>query len=209
MQHFLVFDSGCSLCSELAQQIQDATGDKLQLVSIHSDTANELLGQAYPNGWKYAPYVVAVDQQQVRAWTGFGAALRLGWLMGPRKAWSVYKLACQAGVRVPLNGNPGAYRISQRRRFLQLRASIIRSLGIAAIIPSKVALAYECGSCGAGANISCQSCGLSCAGCTSSVCSGCAPSCPCNGYFGRRCYDQCGEYCYTEYTVTCGSCRCA
>ena len=98
MENYLIFDSECSKCSQIAEAIQHDAGDRLQFVSIRDSKASELLSKALPNGWEHRPYLVVVDQNGSRAWTGLQAALRLCRLMGPRKAWHVWSLARRLGI---------------------------------------------------------------------------------------------------------------
>ena len=57
MERYLVFDSGCLVCSQLAEAIHNAPGNKLEPISIHDPKAEALLDQAYPGGWDPAPYL--------------------------------------------------------------------------------------------------------------------------------------------------------
>lgn len=91
-QRYLLFDALCSACIELASSIAEATGNKLETLSLYDEKAKALLLSVYPDGWEHVPYLVVVRGQRVQAWSGFQAALRLGLLMGPRNAIRIWKL---------------------------------------------------------------------------------------------------------------------
>lgn len=83
--HYLVYDDKCPTCVRLAHTIEAASNSKVTLLSIHETTAKSLLDSAYPKGWKFAPYLITTTRR-IRASSGFPMTLRLGWLLGPRKA---------------------------------------------------------------------------------------------------------------------------
>lgn len=83
MKRYLLFDSRCSVCDQIAQAIEEAAAGKLEAVSIHDARAREWLDQAYPGGWEHRPYLVTVEGDRVKASAGTGMALRLGLLLGP------------------------------------------------------------------------------------------------------------------------------
>jgi predicted DCC family thiol-disulfide oxidoreductase YuxK len=128
---YLVFDAGCSTCTQLAVSIQDAAGTKLEAISIRDAETKALLDQAFPEGWRHAPYFVVVDRGRVRASTGMSAALRMGWLMGPWKALRIWSLARRSGVAVPpRNVGSSAHQASRR--------GVLR-FGIAALVAGALA----------------------------------------------------------------------
>jgi len=85
MKRYLLFDAGCAVCNQIAQAIEEAASGKLQAVSLRDPQAVQWLEQVYPEGWAYRPYLVTVDGDRVQAYAGPGMAMRLGWLLGPRK----------------------------------------------------------------------------------------------------------------------------
>ena len=95
MKRYLLYDSGCSSCGHLAETVRDAVGDSIDLLSLRTAEAKELLDTALPNGWRFAPYVVTVDEQGIHARTGVLASLQLGLWMGPLKAMRVWKVITQ------------------------------------------------------------------------------------------------------------------
>jgi len=115
MKRYLLFDAGCAVCNQIAQAIEEAASGKLQVVSLRDPQAVQWLEQVYPEGWAYRPYLVVVEGDRVRAYAGPGMAMRLGWLLGPRKAWRVWSLARRYGVMLP----PGGEYSAERRGFLK------------------------------------------------------------------------------------------
>lgn len=95
MKRYLLYDSGCSSCGHLAETVREAVGDSIDLLGLRTAEAKELLDTALPQGWRFAPYVVTVDEQGVHARTGFLASMQLGLWMGPRRAMRVWKVVTQ------------------------------------------------------------------------------------------------------------------
>lgn len=124
MKRYLLFDAGCAVCHQLAHAIEEAAAGKLKALSIRDSQAREWLEQAYPESWTHQPYLVVVDGGQVRAYAGLSMALRLGRLLGPRKAWRVWSLVRQYEVGLPASGEYSA----ERRGFLKRAALFVGSL---------------------------------------------------------------------------------
>lgn len=120
MERYLLFDSGCSVCTELAEQIETLSEGRLAVRSLRDPRVQvwrtEALGPNPPS----APTLLAVEGEQVRGWTGFSMAGQLLWLLGPRKSWRVLQLLQEISQPSEIIPN------SSRRRFL-------RSLGGASL----------------------------------------------------------------------------
>lgn len=144
MERYLIYDSGCSVCTQLAQAVGDAAGGKIRAISIRDDRARELLDRAYPNGWAFAPYLVAVDGDRVRAWTGAASALRLARMVGPLNAWSIWRVARRNGVYLPPTGIGRQSSGVSRRGFLKLSAGIT---GAVAVVGANSSSLYACTPC--------------------------------------------------------------
>ncbi|MEZ4832102.1 MAG: hypothetical protein R2873_08895 [Caldilineaceae bacterium] len=135
MKRYLLYDGGCSKCSHVATTVRDAVGDSLDLLSLRTDEAKDLLDTAHPKGWRYAPYVVTVDDKGVHAKTGILASMQLGLWMGPRKAMRVWQAVTQAFA-------------PKRRSFLQTSvASALAILMLARTHGETQAAPNGCGSC--------------------------------------------------------------
>lgn len=137
MKRYLLYDSGCSSCGHLAETVRDAVGDSIDLLSLRTAEAKELLDTALPNGWRFAPYVVTVDEQGVHARTGVLASLQLGLWMGPLKAMRVWKVITQEFA-------------PKRRGFLRgSLASVLAILMLTRTAWKTDAQSRNCGSCSA------------------------------------------------------------
>src|SRR5215212_4908934 len=86
-EQYLIFNARCAACRQVAEIIHLVAGERLTLLDIHGPQAHASLCQAYPHGWKRAPYLVVVDHNGVSAWTDAGATVRLGWLLDVRGSW--------------------------------------------------------------------------------------------------------------------------
>ena len=125
MHRYLIFDDSCPICRNLARTIEQAAAGKLTAISMFEPQAREWLSQAYPGGWSYQPYLLIVKGEQVKGVTGTAMALRLGLLLGPRRAWHIWNLARRYGVTVPFGGITSS---PQRRNFLKQGGLFLISL---------------------------------------------------------------------------------
>lgn len=197
MERYLVFNPGCAACSRLAETVQGAAGAKLQTISIQDEQAKTLLDQAYPQGWEFAPYLITVDGGRVHAWTGVGAAVRLGLLMGPRQALRVWSLARRSGVPLPPGSKPPRAFAASRREFLKVGAALAAALGW--VGARGVTSAFACDPSDCGPYPGCGICSSIPAGCNAcGSCAACSMQCL---YYTYSCD---GGYC--GYSVTCFNC---
>lgn len=144
MERYLVYDAQCTACNRLAERIQEAVSGRMKGIDIRVDEARNLLDRAYPAGWKHNPYLVSVDHGEVRAWTGTGAALRLGLLMGPRKALRVWSLARRSGIALPPGSSAAIAYGASRRRFLKASAALATAGVLVGWHPAPKAFAGDC-----------------------------------------------------------------
>lgn len=192
MERYLVFDSGCAVCTQLAETVQSAADGKLEVISIHDTKAKTLLNQAHPGGWDPAPYLVFVGRGGARAWTGPTAAVRLAVLAGPRGAWRIWIAARRQGIYLPPDPKAAASGGVSRRRFLQLSVGATTALAAVGLLPSK---AFACAPC--------ETCGFSC---RRSACGNGPGDCRRENW---ACYDaRTGEFCYYESRLICGQGYC-
>lgn len=196
MARYIAYDSGCSVCSQLAETIRQTAGGKIASLPLRDAKARELLDRAYPGGWSPGPYLIHSRPGRIRAWTGTTAAVRLMALVGPRGAWRIWSVARHHGIylppghrRTPASGLP-------RRAFLKLTAGAATALLGLGLLPGK-ALAGQCTTLQCYVTSYCQA---------TSVC-GFATAQPyyCNY---EDCYDaQTGTYCETRaFNCACGYC---
>ncbi len=101
MNRYLIFNDSCPICRNLARTIEQAAAGKLKAISIFEPQAREWLARAYPGGWSYQPYLLIIKGDQVKGLAGTAMALRLGLLLGPRRAWHIWNLARRYGITFP------------------------------------------------------------------------------------------------------------
>lgn len=110
MKHYLLFDSGCSLCTSLAQSIEQASHGWLTAHSLRDPDMQALLNQAKTD-WKWEPTLLDIDGNKVHAYTGLALRSRLLIGLGPKRAWHVAQLARNAGVPLVNGLNLGRRKI--------------------------------------------------------------------------------------------------
>lgn len=196
MDRYLVFDGSCSMCSQLAEVIQGAVGARLNVISIYSNQARQLLDQAYPMGWVHAPYFITTNYGTVRAWTGVQGALRLGLLTGPRKGWQIWKSARRSGVRIRVKNNAVTSHGVPRRTVLKGITALAATFGVTLVHATPAAHAANVCPCYS-SNTTCRYFSATCG--RDQYC----------GYLpayivSYNCYNNCWEYCWTNYTIQCG-----
>jgi hypothetical protein len=112
MQRYLLFDSGCSLCSNLAQSVQAESNGMLTARSLREPAIQAILNEVKP-GWKWEPMLLEVDEngsQQV--FSGLQMRLRIVSKLGLSHAWRIAKLVGRSSFTVSTQH-------SSRRNFLR------------------------------------------------------------------------------------------
>lgn len=108
--HYLLFDSSCSLCSDLAGDVERASGGTLLTKSLYAPDAIELLKQARPN-YKFEPTLVQVKGKRVRAYTGMAMRAQMVTFLNPLQLLKIARIVQGAGV--PLFGSFEAHEPSE------------------------------------------------------------------------------------------------
>ena len=125
-KRWLLFDSACSVCRQLAQEIERETGAVVTARSLRTPEVQVLLDQARP-GWRWEPTLLEVGEDHLRAFTGLGMAFRLVRILGLRRAWQVERLAYRALART-------ARMHEERRQFLRSSGGMLFSLLASSIL---------------------------------------------------------------------------
>jgi len=60
MESYLLFDSGCSLCSSIARKVEDVTAGKLVARSLRDPDVRSILDEVNP-GWRWEPMLLEVN----------------------------------------------------------------------------------------------------------------------------------------------------
>ena len=91
-KRYLLFDAGCSECTEIAQAVEQETEGWLTALSLREKNTQELLSKARP-GWRWEPTLLEVDGDKISAFTGLPLKLRMLVGLGPLQAARVAKAA--------------------------------------------------------------------------------------------------------------------
>ncbi|HYF65016.1 MAG TPA: twin-arginine translocation signal domain-containing protein [Herpetosiphonaceae bacterium] len=148
MKYYLVFDATCSVCTHLAEEIEENTNSKLSIISIHGCEAKAMLDNVFPNGWDFAPYLICERPKGLQAWKGWGATIRLGRLLGPIGAVKVWKLARQYNVPLVIDSpKPPPGVAMSRRRFLKLGGAAAAVMGAMGLTTKEAFACTPCKTC--------------------------------------------------------------
>lgn len=94
----LAFDAGCGACSDVIDRIGAAVDGRLTVVGLGE--VRELREIALGDDPVFAPTLLRVDGDRVRAWTGPSLSLRLALLLGPSRSFAVVRALNSADVVV-------------------------------------------------------------------------------------------------------------
>ncbi len=131
MKRYLLFDAGCSLCTEIAKRVEEASDGWLEARSLREPEMQQLLDRAKP-GWKWEPTLVEVDGDEVRVYQGVRMRIQMVRKLGVRRAWRVIEEVQEAIQSMTVDVG--------RRRFLEKASGIIASgiiLGIPSMKPTR------------------------------------------------------------------------
>lgn len=141
MERYLLFDAGCSICTNVAATIERESGGWLTAKSLNDPTARawrEETGQA--DSWE--PALIEVTTERTQAFTGFALRRRLVGGLGPRRAWKVLRLVAEFGMESD-SGEGVTRRVILRRGVAVIAAAALGprlSSAFAAPLPPVVAL---------------------------------------------------------------------
>jgi predicted DCC family thiol-disulfide oxidoreductase YuxK len=88
---WLLYDSGCSVCAALAQEVKARSGGQLRVRSLREPEVQALLDRARP-GWQWEPMLVEVEGERVRVLAGLSLRARLVQVLGPAQALRMTQL---------------------------------------------------------------------------------------------------------------------
>lgn len=101
-ERYILFDSGCAQCADVAAQIENASDRKLRGKSLYAPEAKQWLDRARP-GWKFEPTLVELEGENARAFTGMAMRTHLLTFLNPLQLLKVARVVQKAGI--PLFGN--------------------------------------------------------------------------------------------------------
>jgi hypothetical protein len=114
----LAFDAGCGRCNEVIDGIINVAGERLSVAGLGEDRIRALRQQALGEHPPFAPTLLAVDADRVRAWTGPRLTARLSLLLGLKRSVAVARSLNRMDVIVH----------GDRRRFLKAAPGV--ALGV-------------------------------------------------------------------------------
>ena len=126
MERYLLFDSGCSLCTSMAHQVEDASDGKLTARSLRGPEVQAVLDEVRP-GWRWESMLLEVDGERRRVYAGVGMRLRLVQVLGPRRVWRLARIVQQAAIFQP-----------GRRGVLRLAGGLLAGLVLGGLMPGSV-----------------------------------------------------------------------
>ncbi|MGW1427852.1 bacteriocin fulvocin C-related protein [Streptomyces sp. NPDC002431] len=87
----LAFDADCPFCEEVVKQVRASVDDTLTPAGLTEPRVRELRARAMGERAEWAPTLLAVDGDRVRAWTGTALSVRLARLLGPADSLRVVR----------------------------------------------------------------------------------------------------------------------
>lgn len=135
MQKYLLFDSGCTVCSNLANEVESASQGALSARSLTDTQMQELLDKARP-GWSWEPTLLEVGDDQSKVFTGVSMRVRLFNTLGPRRSWRIARIVARA------QGEPQATGTT-RKDFVKQAGSAVAGITGLAVFGASPAIAKE------------------------------------------------------------------
>ncbi|MET7702396.1 bacteriocin fulvocin C-related protein [Streptomyces sp. NPDC005485] len=87
----LAFDADCRFCEEVVDRVRVSVDGTLTTAGLTEPRIRGLRTRALGDGAEWAPTLLAVNGDRVRAWTGTGLSLRLARLLGPSDSLRVVR----------------------------------------------------------------------------------------------------------------------
>ncbi|TQJ92230.1 hypothetical protein FBY22_3085 [Streptomyces sp. SLBN-31] len=87
----LAFDADCRLCEEVADRVRGSVNGTLTTAGLTEPRVRALRARALGDAAEWAPTLLAVGGDRVRAWTGTALSLRLARLLGPSASLRVVR----------------------------------------------------------------------------------------------------------------------
>lgn len=115
MAMYLLFDSGCSVCTQIAKEVEDETSGKVTHRSLREPQVQKMLQTIKPD-WQWEPMLLQTDEndQPRNLFCGLKMKLQFTRLLGIGKALYLYKK-----LRPQITTAQNSKIKQERRHFLQ------------------------------------------------------------------------------------------
>lgn len=123
----LAFDAACARCREISAVVAQACDGKLEVLPLRHPDVQQWRTQALGTEPPWAPTLLAVHDQRVRAWTGPGMAFPLIRRLGIR---STARLLRALGGLPSTRTEPSSDQLLGRKGFLKLGAGLAAATGL-------------------------------------------------------------------------------
>lgn len=92
MERYLLFDSGCGRCTQIAKDIAVESDGWLQARSLRDEEMQALLKESNPN-WHWQPTLVEIEKGgEIEIATGVRLMAKIVMGLGVQRAWRIAKL---------------------------------------------------------------------------------------------------------------------
>lgn len=97
MNRYLIFDSGCSVCSELAREIVRTSEGWVVAKSLRDPSIQSMLDRSCPR-WKWEPMLMEVNGDRTRVYIGIAMQVQILFGLGPKRALQLLQLLRSFGA---------------------------------------------------------------------------------------------------------------
>lgn len=97
MERYLLFDSGCGACTNIAQAVEKESSNWLTVRSLRDPEMQTLLAQADP-AWKWTPTILEREGDHIRIFTGWRLQLKLFQKIGFSRSLRLLTVVAQNSV---------------------------------------------------------------------------------------------------------------
>lgn len=126
----LAFDASCLACRRVADSVEEACGDELEIMPLNHKDVHTWRTQAFGGNAPWAPTLVKVEKDSVNAWAGRSMAPRLVRHLGLSSTIRVIRALGQLSA-VPAHPEPeGKSPKIARKRFLQIGFGMTVAVGL-------------------------------------------------------------------------------
>lgn len=124
----LAYDATCGQCRAISATVKGETADRIEVLPLDHADVDGWRAAAFGPDAPWAPTLIRVRDERVKAWTGPALGLRLMGRLGPRA--TVRLLNALSDLRHRAEQLPGEERTLDRGRFLKLGAGLGMAAGI-------------------------------------------------------------------------------